>query len=643
METKKTSAGWRIFKKLRRPILFLVDVCGFLMVNTAFYLAANAIYQPFATREAVVFATVATAIALFGVRLSGNMYHSMWRYSDTRIYLRLIICDAIAGVLALILVLIRGLREAVLQVVAVTAVTCLVTLCARFVYRLLYKWIKRQRRSSQKVCTNIAVVGAGQLGIALVRSLRDSAKTNYRPVCFIDIDSMKIGKSITDLPVYGAHDINLPARLQKNEVREIVVAINDLDQARAEFLFQHYADLGYVVKVYDAPALGENHPEPELVIRDFQIEDLLFRKPISYHQSLNYYAGKTILVTGGGGSIGSELCRRIAACNPGHLVIFDIYENNAYEIQQELIQTYGDKLTLTVEIGSVRDRARLDQLFRTYRPQVVFHAAAHKHVPLMEQSSAEAIKNNIFGTYNTADMAEIYGAERFILISTDKAVNPTNVMGATKRMCEMLIQCRTNSMTRFAAVRFGNVLGSNGSVIPLFQKQIKKGGPVTITDKRIVRYFMTIPEASQLVLQAGTMARRGELFVLDMGEPVKIYELAEKMIRLCGLEPGQDIEIKEIGLRPGEKLFEELLIHSETHVKTTDDKIFIEWDTPLSREEIEARLTMLRRTVEQVENGEEVSVRETLMAVVPTFVDAETFNAKSIEEAEKETAELTAE
>ncbi|MBQ6706410.1 MAG: polysaccharide biosynthesis protein [Clostridia bacterium] len=643
METKKTSAGWRIFKKLRRPILFLVDVCGFLMVNTAFYLAANAIYQPFATREAVVFATVATAIALFGVRLSGNMYHSMWRYSDTRIYLRLIICDAIAGVLALILVLIRGLREAVLQVVAVTAVTCLVTLCARFVYRLLYKWIKRQRRSSQKVCTNIAVVGAGQLGIALVRSLRDSAKTNYRPVCFIDIDSMKIGKSITDLPVYGAHDINLPARLQKNEVREIVVAINDLDQARAEFLFQHYADLGYVVKVYDAPALGENHPEPELVIRDFQIEDLLFRKPISYHQSLNYYAGKTILVTGGGGSIGSELCRRIAACNPGHLVIFDIYENNAYEIQQELIQTYGDKLTLTVEIGSVRDRARLDQLFRTYRPQVVFHAAAHKHVPLMEQSSAEAIKNNIFGTYNTADMAEIYGAERFILISTDKAVNPTNVMGATKRMCEMLIQCRTNSMTRFAAVRFGNVLGSNGSVIPLFQKQIKKGGPVTITDKRIVRYFMTIPEASQLVLQAGTMARRGELFVLDMGEPVKIYELAEKMIRLCGLEPGQDIEIKEIGLRPGEKLFEELLIHSETHVKTTDDEIFIEWDTPLSREEIEARLTMLRRTVEQVENGEEVSVRETLMAVVPTFVDAETFNAKSIEEAEKETAELTAE
>ena len=643
METKKTSAGWRIFKKLRRPILFLVDVCGFLMVNTAFYLAANAIYQPFATREAVVFATVATAIALFGVRLSGNMYHSMWRYSDTSIYLRLMTCDAIAGVLALILVLIRGLREAVLQVVAVTAITCLVTLCMRFVYRLLYKWIKRQRRSSQKVCTNIAVVGAGQLGIALVRSLRDSAKTNYRPVCFIDIDSMKIGKSITDLPVYGAHDINLPARLQKNEVREIVVAINDLDQARAEFLFQHYADLGYVVKVYDAPALGENHPEPELVIRDFQIEDLLFRKPISYHQSLNYYAGKTILVTGGGGSIGSELCRRIAACNPGHLVIFDIYENNAYEIQQELIQTYGDKLTLTVEIGSVRDRARLDQLFRTYRPQVVFHAAAHKHVPLMEQSSAEAIKNNVFGTYNTADMAEIYGAERFILISTDKAVNPTNVMGATKRMCEMLIQCRTNSMTRFAAVRFGNVLGSNGSVIPLFQKQIKKGGPVTITDKRIVRYFMTIPEASQLVLQAGTMARRGELFVLDMGEPVKIYELAEKMIRLCGLEPGQDIEIKEIGLRPGEKLFEELLIHSETHVKTTDDKIFIEWDTPLSREEIEARLTMLRRTVEQVENGEEVSVREALMAVVPTFVDAETFNAKSIEEAEKETAELTAE
>ncbi len=640
MKTNKALAIWKVVRKFRKLILFFIDVVCFLIVNTAFYVITNAIYHPFASDDAILFTTVASAIALFGVRLSGKIYQHVWRYSDTHIYLRLVICDAIAGVLALALILIRGYYDTLLQAAAVVSLTCLLTLSARFVYRLLYKRVKRRNRIGNRVLTNIAVVGAGQLGISLVRTLRDSAKTTYRPVCFIDDDPMKIGKQVADLPVYGGNDINLAARLKKNEVREIVVAINDLDKARAEFLFHRYAELGYSVKKYDAPVLVDDEETAEHFIRDFRIEDLLFRKPISYHQSLNYYAGKTILVTGGGGSIGSELCRRIAACKPGKLVIFDIYENNAYEIQQELLQTYKDELSLSVEIGSVRDRARMDQLFRTYRPQVVFHAAAHKHVPLMEQSSCEAIKNNIFGTYNTADMAEKYGAERFILISTDKAVNPTNVMGATKRMCEMLIQCRTNSMTRFAAVRFGNVLGSNGSVIPLFEKQIKSGGPVTITDKRIVRYFMTIPEASQLVLQAGTMARRGELFVLDMGEPVKIYELAQKMIRLCGLEPDRDIEIKEIGLRPGEKLFEELLIHTETHVKTTDDKIFVEWDTPLSREEIETHLITLRRLVEQVENDEDVSVREVLMSIVPTFVDAEKFNAESIaaEESNKATA-----
>ncbi len=636
---KQMTVLWKSIRKFRKLILFVIDVCGFLAINVLFYVIANAIYRPFASVDAVVFTAVACGIALFGVRLSGRTYHHVWRYSDTHVYFRLLLCDAAAGVLALIPVLIRGYYNALLQVAVVIPLTCLLTLSTRFVYRLLYKRIKRRRRVGQKVLTNIAVVGAGQLGIALVRSLRDSAQTTYRPVCFIDVDSMKIGQRIADLPVYAANDINLPARLEQSEVREIVVAINNLDQKHSEFLFQRYANLGYTVKMYDAPALGDKNPSAEHTIRDFRIEDLLFRNPISYHQSLNYYAGKTILVTGGGGSIGSELCRRIAACKPGKLVIFDIYENNAYEIQQELLQTYKDDISLEVEIGSVRDRARLEQLFRTYRPQVVFHAAAHKHVPLMEQSSCEAIKNNVFGTYNTADMAEQFGAERFILISTDKAVNPTNVMGASKRMCEMIVQCRTDSETRFAAVRFGNVLGSNGSVIPLFQKQIKSGGPVTITDKRIVRYFMTIPEASQLVLQAGTKASRGELFVLDMGEPVKIYELAQKMIRLCGLVPDVDIEIKEIGLRPGEKLFEELLIKSEHHEKTSDDKIFIERDTPLSREEIDARLLTLRRVVEQVENGEDVSVRDALMQAVPTFVDADTFNKQSIAEAESAEAE----
>ncbi len=640
MQINKTAALWRAIRKFRKPILFAFDVCCFLFINTLFYLIANAIYRPFASPDAVAFTVVASFIALFGARLCGKIYHNVWRYSDTHVYFQLVLCDAVAGVLTLALVAIRGYYLALLQAAVVISLTCLLTLSGRFVYRLLYKRIKRQRRVGQKVLTNIAVVGAGQLGIALVRSLRDSAQTTYRPVCFIDVDSMKIGQQIADLPVYGGNDINLPARLARDEVREIVVAINNLDQKRSEFLFQRYASLGYSVKVYDAPALGDKQSSAEHTIRDFRIEDLLFRNPISYNRSLNYYTGKTILVTGGGGSIGSELCRRIAACKPGKLVIFDIYENNAYEIQQELLQTYKDDISLEVEIGSVRDRARLEQLFRTYHPQVVFHAAAHKHVPLMEQSSCEAIKNNIFGTYNTADMAEQFGAERFILISTDKAVNPTNVMGASKRMCEMIVQCRTDSKTRFAAVRFGNVLGSNGSVIPLFRKQIKSGGPVTITDKRIVRYFMTIPEASQLVLQAGTKASRGELFVLDMGEPVKIYELAQKMIRLCGLEPDVDIEIKEVGLRPGEKLFEELLIKTEHNEKTSDDKIFIERDTPLTREEIDANLLTLRRAVEQVENGEDVSIRDVLMQVVPTFVDADTFNKQSVAEAETSPASV---
>ncbi|MBR6051257.1 MAG: polysaccharide biosynthesis protein, partial [Clostridia bacterium] len=365
------------------------------------------------------------------------------------------------------------------------------------------------------------------------------------------------------------------------------------------------------------------------VVRDFGIEDLLFRKEhdIEDAATVDYYNNKTVLVTGGGGSIGSELCRQIAKCGPKKLIILDIYENNAYDIQQELIRKYGNDLDLSVEIASVRDRQRLDSIFNTYRPDVVFHAAAHKHVPLMECSACEAIKNNVVGTYNTADMAEKYGAAKFIMISTDKAVNPTNIMGASKRICEMIVQCRKNSPTSFAAVRFGNVLGSNGSVIPLFKKQIAAGGPVTITDKRIIRYFMTITEASQLVMQAGAMAKSGELFVLDMGKPVKIYDLAVNMIKLSGYTPEVDIKIHEIGLRPGEKLYEELLMKSETLDKTSSDMIFIERDTPLSRRDVDKKLDILSKAVELADNeGDMSAVRRAIIEVVPTFRDAATVN-----------------
>ena len=384
--------------------------------------------------------------------------------------------------------------------------------------------------------------------------------------------------------------------------------------------------------VKNAPiADGGEAVSPCSAAASLNVDALLFRKPrvVTNADSLAYYTGKVVLVTGGGGSIGSEICRQIAAISPKKLVIFDIYENNAYDIQQELISVYGAKLNLAVEIGSVRDRARLDAVFAHYKPQVVFHAAAHKHVPLMEHSVCEAIKNNVFGTYNAADIAEKHGVDKFILISTDKAVNPTSVMGATKRMCEMLIQCRIDSATRFAAVRFGNVLGSNGSVIPLFMRQIAAGGPLTVTDKRIIRYFMTVSEATGLVLQAGYMAEQGELFVLDMGEPVKILELAESMIRLCGLEPYRDIEIVETGLRPGEKLYEELLTQCDGLDKTANDMILVERENLLSREDVEDKLDTLRRAVAEAE-GElcAPSVIEALRQAVPAFRDSAQVNAE---------------
>ena len=355
---------------------------------------------------------------------------------------------------------------------------------------------------------------------------------------------------------------------------------------------------------------------------NFSTDELLGREIRSLKdESVSaFYQGKRVLVTGGGGSIGSELVRRIAECSPRQIVIFDIYENNAYDLLEELKLIYGDKLCLTVEIGSVQDKARLDAVFSAYKPEIVFHAAAHKHVPLMEHSPTEAVKNNCFGTYLVADAAEKHGAEKFVLVSTDKAVNPTNVMGASKRVCEMIVQCRRDSKTIFCAVRFGNVLGSNGSVIPLFKRQILSGGPVTVTDKRVVRYFMTIREAVDLLTEAGAFARAGELLVLDMGEPVRIYDLAVKMIKLAGLVPFRDVDIVEVGLRPGEKLYEEALTGKESQIGTESDVIFVERDTPLTREEVDGKIRLLKDAL--AASGSEISparITEALKQIVPTF------------------------
>ena len=364
-------------------------------------------------------------------------------------------------------------------------------------------------------------------------------------------------------------------------------------------------------------------------VKDVQIEDLLGREPVRLDTGAlsGFLGGKTVLVTGGGGSIGSELCRQIARYDPRRLIVLDIYENSAYDLQQELVRACP-ALDLRVEIASIRDKERIYELFDTHRPQVVFHAAAHKHVPLMEACPEEAVKNNVFGTYHVVRAAEKYGVEKFVMISTDKAVNPTNVMGATKRFCEMILQSRTEGSTRFCAVRFGNVLGSNGSVVPLFRRQIEAGGPVTLTDRRIIRYFMTIPEAAQLVLEAGAMAKPGQIFVLDMGEPVKILTLAENLIRLSGLEPHKDIEIREIGLRPGEKLYEELLTDNGNLSTTSNEKIFVEEQETLSPDRIREGLKRLDRAVTEGASSEDV--KALLRQLVPTYHSPDEINGAAV-------------
>lgn len=601
----------------RRLVLTAFDIFCFAGVTVFYYFLSLTVANSMPVYDSVTFYLngLLQLILVFAIRYAMGIYNNVWRYSNTTAYIKLVFADAIGGMVTVAICWLinrvwSGFYKGLWQAVTIGSLTALVALLSRFAYSLMYKAGGKAKSTKPRV--PVAIAGAGRLGTYLAGDLRNNPNSGYEPLFFVDRDASKIGNNVSGLKVY---DPETAERLiQKLEIREVIIAITNKDSDELSQLYYHYRNLGCKVRIYDSLVMENNHQKG--VLREFSIEDLLFRKTldVSDQDAFAYYTGKTVLVTGGGGSIGSELCRQIAKCDPRKLVIFDIYENNAYDIQQELLRIYGDKLNLAVEIGSVRDVERLDELFATHKPQVVFHAAAHKHVPLMESCGAEAIKNNCMGTYNTANAAEKHGVEKFVLISTDKAVNPTNLMGASKRMCEMIVQCRTDSTTSFAAVRFGNVLGSNGSVIPLFKRQIAEGGPVTITDKRIIRYFMTIPEASQLVIQAGAMANRGELFVLDMGKPVKIYDLAVNMIQLSGLELDRDIRIVEIGLRPGEKLYEELLMKTEEMDKTENDLIFIEHDTPLTREQVEEKLAILMAVVRG--NG---SVRDAIAQVVPTY------------------------
>ena len=490
--------------------------------------------------------------------------------------------------------------------------------------RLMYRMIHKAKRKGLQGISNeeknrVMVIGAGEMGSMVIKEMQNAPESRSIPVCAIDDDRSKRGIRIHGVKVVGGRE-SIPRMVVRYNVDQIVFAIPSVKNSEKQKIMSICAKTGCQMKT--VPSLYEMMEEGENTsysIRDVEILDLLGRDEVKLNveEISGYLAGKTVLVTGGGGSIGSELCRQIVLFKPKRLIIFDIYENNAYDLQNELLMRYKN-LNLEVLIGSVRDKARVDHVFRVFKPDVVFHAAAHKHVPLMELSPGEAVKNNVFGTLNVAQAADEFGTKRMVLISTDKAVNPTNVMGATKRICELIIQyySRRSAHTEYVAVRFGNVLGSNGSVIPLFKKQIASGGPVTITHPDIIRYFMTIPEAARLVIQAGGMAKGGEIFVLDMGEPVKILDLARNMIRLSGLEPDVDIKIEYIGLRPGEKLYEELLLDSEGKCeKTQHELIYIGNPIPFNEETFLQELQELR----QCAGVDNVHMMELIHELVPTY------------------------
>lgn len=487
----------------------------------------------------------------------------------------------------------------------------------RFSYRILRIMMNRlATKQSRDTKKRVMIVGAGQGGTLLIKELKNSNKSTAEPVCVIDDDVNKTGRFVNGVPVKGTRK-DIVELAEKMEIDEIYIAMPSAMPCEIRDILETCQQTKCKMKILPGLYQLANGDVSVAKLRKVKIEDLLGREPVQVDldEIMGYIKDKTVLVTGGGGSIGSELCRQLADHGVGRLIIFDMYENNAYDIQQELKRSHPE-LNLEVLIGSVRNTNRLDYLFRTYRPDVVYHAAAHKHVPLMEDSPNEAIKNNVIGTYKTAKAAIRYGVKRFILISTDKAVNPTNIMGASKRLCEMVIQmCNRKGDTDFAAVRFGNVLGSNGSVIPLFKKQIEEGGPVTVTHKDIIRYFMTIPEAVSLVLQAGAYAKGGEIFVLNMGKPVKILDMAEKLIRLSGYEPYEDIKIEFTGLRPGEKLYEELLMDEEGLGATKNDRIFIGKPIEMDYVEFEEGLWELDEAVWR-ETGD---IRSMVKRLVPGY------------------------
>ena len=607
--------------KLRLCILLCADIicinaCSLLALLVRFDFRYSSIETSYLIK-ATHYSPINTLTIIFILWIF-RLYSSIWTYASVNELKKIILATGTNFVVQFICMHRIFNKAMPISYYLLYAVFLLMGLTfLRFSYRAL-RMIRNDRIT--KNTTNVLIVGAGQAGMVLAKEIKTSAYLDKRVVCFVDDNRNKKDRFLMGVPILG-NRYDIPELVGKHGIDEIYVAIPSMTGSKLKEIYNICSETGAKVKSLPGVYQLVNGEVSISKLRNVQIEDLLGRDTISVDMSEIGFSitEKTVIVTGGGGSIGSELSRQIASYNPKQLIIVDIYENNAYEIQQELKRKYGDKLNLVTLIASVRNTHRMESIFEKYRPDIVFHAAAHKHVPLMEDSPCEAIKNNVFGTYKTATAAGKYGVKRFVLISTDKAVNPTNIMGASKRLCEMIVQYLDKQYeTEYVAVRFGNVLGSNGSVIPLFKKQIAEGGPVTVTHKDIIRYFMTIPEAVSLVLQAGTYAKGGEIFVLDMGEPVKIDTLARNLIRLSGYEPDVDIKVEYTGLRPGEKLFEELLMDEEGMQDTANKLIHIGKPIDMDDEHFIESLMELKEACEMdISDG---MIKEKVKKLVPTYI-----------------------
>ena len=624
----------KVIKKYRNVLLRILDIC---VIFVAYFIAEMIINNNLNIKSEltpIMFKTIFLAMIIYSVILHlFRTYKNITRYENGNDYLIYVLACLLSYTILMTIKEIFNLQLLEMRINLIASLIIVITIIG---YRVTARMILNASHETNETKNNkkkVLIIGAGEAAKTVIATLKTTMKSTYNIIGLVDDNINKVNYAISGNKILGTR-FDIPRICQEYKVDVIFFTISNISNKGRKEILEICQQTQAKVRILPGTTDLIKNKNLMSSFRDVEIEDLLGREPIKLDNKNigKLIENKVVLVTGGGGSIGSELCRQVMKFDPKELVIVDIYENNLYDIEQELRMNYPNA-KINAIVASVRDKERLNEIFEEFKPYLVFHAAAHKHVPLMETSPLEAIKNNVFGTYNVVNCADEYNVKRFILISTDKAVNPTNVMGATKRLCEMIVQAKNKvSKTEYAAVRFGNVLGSNGSVVPLFKKQIASGGPITVTHKDITRFFMTIPEAVSLVLQAMSYAKGGEIFVLDMGEPVKIYDMAEKLIRLSGLEPNVDIEIKVTGLRPGEKLYEEILMDEEGLEATKHDKIHIAEPMNINMKMIEDKLNKLNNLLETSNNEDKEKIKSVIEQIVPTFKDGEKLNKEKMKE-----------